>query len=160
MPHLATELFALRTGIKLVHVPYQGSPPAVTDLLGTRVSIMLGVASTIMPHVEAGKLIALASASLQRPHIAPNVPTIAEAGLSDFDATVWFGLAAPAGTPRPVIDKLNAAALGALKSRDVVDKLRKSGFEPLGSSPDEFGRRIAHDLVKWTDAAKAAEIKN
>ena len=158
VPHLSTELLALRAGIKLIHVPYQGSPPAVTDLLGGRVSIMLGVASTIMPHVDAGKLKALASGSLQRPQIAPNIPTISEAGLPGFDASVWFGLVAPAGTPRPVIDKLNAAALGALNSPDVVDKLRKSGFEPLGSSPDEFAKLIARDLAKWTDASKAAEL--
>ena len=158
VPHLSTELLALRAGIKLIHVPYQGSPPAVTDLLGGRVSIMLGVASTIMPHVDAGKLKALASGSLQRPQIASNIPTISEAGLPGFDASVWFGLVAPAGTPRPVIDKLNAAALGALNSPDVVDKLRKSGFEPLGSSPDEFAKLIARDLAKWTDASKAAEL--
>jgi tripartite-type tricarboxylate transporter receptor subunit TctC len=159
VPHLSTELMALRTGVKLIHVPYQGSPPAVTDLLGGRVSIMLGVASTIMPHVQAGKLKALATGTPKRAHIAPDVPTIAESGLPGFDATVWFGLVAPAGTPRPVVDKLNAAAVGALKQPDVVDKLRKSGFEPLGSSPDEFAKLIAQDLKKWGEAAKAAELK-
>jgi tripartite-type tricarboxylate transporter receptor subunit TctC len=159
VPHLSTELLALRAGIKLVHVPYQGSPPAVTDLLGGRVSIMLGVASTIMPHVQAGKLIGLASASAKRPHIAPNMPTIAEAALPDFDASVWFGLVAPAGTPRPVIDKLNKAAIGALRQPDVVDKLRKSGFEPLGDSPEEFSKLISRELGKWGEVAKAAELK-
>jgi tripartite-type tricarboxylate transporter receptor subunit TctC len=159
VPHLSTELMALRTGIKLIHVPYQGSPPAVTDLLGGRVSIMLGVASTIMPHVQAGKLKALATGTPKRAQIAPDVPTIAESGLPGFDATVWFGLVAPAGTPRPVVDKLNAAAVGALKQPEVADKLRKSGFEPLGSSPDEFAKLIAQDLKKWGEAAKAAEFK-
>jgi tripartite-type tricarboxylate transporter receptor subunit TctC len=159
VPHLSTELMALRSGVKLIHVPYQGSPPAVTDLLGGRVSIMLGVASTIMPHVQAGKLKALASGTPKRAQIAPDVPTIAESGLPGFDATVWFGLVAPAGTPRPIVDKLNAAALGALKQTDVVDKLRKSGFEPLGSSPDEFAKLISQDLKKWGEAAKAAELK-
>ena len=159
VPHLSTELFALRAGIKLIHVPYQGSPPAVTDLLGGRVSMMLGVASTIMPQVEAGQLKALASGSAKRPHIAPNVPTIAEAALPGFEANVWFGLMAPAGTPRPVIDKLAAAANGALKTEDVVSKLRKSGFEPLGGSPDQFAKFIASETVKWSDAAKAAEMK-
>lgn len=159
VPHLSTELFALRAGVKLIHVPYQGSPPAVTDLLGGRVSIMLGVASTIMPHVESGKLKGLASGSPKRPHIAPNIPTIAEAALPGFDASVWFGLVAPAGTPRPVVDKLNAAALAALKQPDVADKLRKSGFEPLGSTPEEFGKLIAGDLVKWAEVGKSAEMK-
>jgi len=159
-PHLATELFSVRAKIKLVHVPYQGSPPAVTDLLAARVSMMLGVASTIMPHVEAGRLKALASSSAKRSHAAPNVPTMAEAGLPDFEAGVWFGLMAPAGTPRPVIEKLSAAANAALASDDVVAKLRAQTFEPMGGSPEEFARFIARETVKWTAAAEAAGLKN
>jgi tripartite-type tricarboxylate transporter receptor subunit TctC len=161
VPHLATELIGVRTGVKLVHVPYKGSPPAVTDLLGGRVSVMLGVASTIMPHVEAGRLKALASGAVKRPHIAPNLPTIAESGfpgLGDFESSVWFGLVVPAGTPRPVIDKLADAANKALKSDDVAAKLKKSGFEPLGGKPDEFGKFIARETIKWGDAAKAAGL--
>ncbi|HXF87013.1 MAG TPA: tripartite tricarboxylate transporter substrate binding protein [Xanthobacteraceae bacterium] len=159
VPHLACELLAIRTNTKFVHVPYQGSPPAMTDLLGGRVSFMLGVASTIMPHVQAGRVKGLASASAKRPQIAPELPTLMEAGLPDYEVTVWFGLLAPAGTPRPVIDKLNAAALAALKSDEVVSKLRASGFEPLGSSPDGFAKFIASELTKWSDAARAAQLK-
>jgi tripartite-type tricarboxylate transporter receptor subunit TctC len=159
VPHLSTELFSVRTKIKLVHVPYQGSPPAVTDLLAGRVSIMLGVASTMMPHVEAGRITGLASGSAKRPHIAPNLPTIAESGLPDFETSVWFGLLAPAGTPPAVIDKLNAAANGALKLEDVAAKLRASGFEPLGGPSEEFGRFIARESVKWASAAEAAGLK-
>jgi tripartite-type tricarboxylate transporter receptor subunit TctC len=159
VPHLSTELIALRTGIKLVHVPYQGSPPAVTDLLAGRVSLMLGVASTIMPHVQAGRLKALASGSAKRPHIAPNIPTIAEALLPDFESSVWFGLMVPAGTPRPVIDKLATAANAALKSEEVVAKLKASGFEPLGGQPDEFAKFIVRETAKWSDGAKAAGLK-
>ncbi len=159
VPHLSTELFGVRTNVKLVHVPYQGSPPAVTDLLAGRVSMMLGVASTIMPHVEVGRLKALASGSAKRPHIAPNLPTMAEAGLPDFETSVWFGLVAPAATPRPVIEKLAAAANRALKSDDVVSKLRTQGFEPLGGPPDEFARFIARETVKWEAAASAAGLK-
>jgi tripartite-type tricarboxylate transporter receptor subunit TctC len=159
VPHLSTELLALRTGIKLVHVPYQGSPPAVTDLLGGRVSVMLGVASTIMPHVEAGRLTALASGSAKRPHIAPNIPTIAEAVLPDFDTSVWFGLVAPTGTPRAVIEKLAGAANAALKSDEVATKLRAQGFEPLGGPPDQFAQFIARETVKWSAAAEAAGLK-
>ncbi len=159
VPHLACELIRVRMHLKLVHVPYQGSPPAVTDLLAGRVSFMLGVASTIMPHVEADRLKALASGSAKRPQIAPNIPTIAEAGLPDFDASVWFGLVAPAGTPRPVIDKLAAAANRALKSDDVATKLRKQGFEPLGGPPDEFAKFIARETDKWAAAAEAAGMK-
>ena len=112
-----------------------------------------------MPHVKSGKLKALASGSAKRSHIAPNVPTIAEAALPDFDASVWFGLMAPAGTPRPVIDKLAAAANEALKSDDVVAKLKAPGFEPLGGPPDEFAKFIDREIVKWRAAAKAAGLK-
>jgi tripartite-type tricarboxylate transporter receptor subunit TctC len=121
--------------------------------------MMLGVASTMMPHVEAGRIKGLASASAQRPQIAPNLPTISEAALPGFESSVWFGLVAPAGTPRPVIDKLSAAANSALKSPDTVAKLKASGFEPLGGSPDEFAKFIAAETVKWDDAAKAAELR-
>jgi tripartite-type tricarboxylate transporter receptor subunit TctC len=159
VPHLSTKLFSKRTGIKLVHVPYQGSPPAVTDLLAGRVSMMLGVASTILPHVEAGRLKALAQSSSKRAHAAPNVPTMVEAGLPDFEAGVWFGLVAPAGTPRAVIDKLSAAANKALASDDVVAKLRAQGFEPVGGPPDEFAQFIARETVKWTLAAEAAGLR-
>ena len=159
VPHLSTELFSKRTGIKLVHVPYQGSPPAVTDLLAGRVSMMLGVASTILPHVEAGRLKALAQSSSKRAHAAPNVPTMVEAGLPDFEAGVWFGLVAPAGTPRAEIDKLSAAANKALASDGVVAKLRAQGFEPMGGPPDEFAQFIARETVKWTLAAEAAGLR-
>jgi tripartite-type tricarboxylate transporter receptor subunit TctC len=159
VPHLSTELIGVRTNIKLVHVPYQGSPPAVTDLLAGRVSMMLGVASTIMPHVDAGRLKALASGSAKRPHTAPNLPTIAEAGLPDFEASVWFGLVAPAGTRRAVIERLAAAANGALKSDDVIAKLKAQGFEPLGGPPDEFAQFIAREMVKWAAAAEAAGLR-
>ncbi len=159
VPHLACELIGVRANVKLVHVPYQGSPPAVTDLLAGRVSMMLGVASTMMPHVESGRIKGLASGSAKRPHIAPNLPTIAEAALPDFDAGVWFGLMAPAGTPQPVIDKLAAAANKALKTDDVVAKLKAQGFEPLGGPPDEFARFIERETVKWRAAAEAAGLK-
>ncbi len=159
VPHLSTELFSLRTNIKLVHVPYQGSPPAVTDLLAGRVSVMLGVASTIMPHVESGRIKGLASGSAKRPHIAPNLPTIAEAGVPDFESSVWFGLMAPAGTPRAVIQKLAAAANAALKSDDVATKLKASGFEPLGGPPEAFAQFIAREQFKWGAAAEAAGMK-
>lgn len=158
VPHLSTELFALRTGIKLIHVPYKGSPPAVNDLLGGRVSMSLIVASTVMPHIQAGKLVALASGAAKRPHIAPDVPTIAEVAVPGFDNTVWFGLFAPTGTPRAAIDKLNAAALKALKDDEIVAKLKIAGFEALGSSPEAFAKRIADDMVKWREAAKAAGL--
>jgi tripartite-type tricarboxylate transporter receptor subunit TctC len=159
VPHLSTELLSVRTNVKFVHVPYPGSPPAVTDLIAGRVAIMLGVASTLMPHVSAGTIKGLASGSARRPHIAPNLPTIAESGLPDFETSVWFGLVAPAGTPPAVIDKLAAAANAALKSEEVVAKLKAQGFDPLGGPPDEFARFIGRETAKWSAAAEAAGLK-
>src|SRR5262245_22502909 len=159
VPHLSTELIGVRANVKLVHVPYPGSPPAVTDLIAGRVSVMFGVASTMMPHVESGRIKGLASGSAQRPPIAPTLPPLMEAGLPDFEASVWFGLMAPAGTPRAVVDKLAAAANKALTSDDVVAKLRAQGFEPLGGSPEEFAQLIARDMVKWSEAAKTAGLQ-
>jgi tripartite-type tricarboxylate transporter receptor subunit TctC len=150
----------MRSNIRLVHVPYPGSPPAVTDLLAGRVAMMLGVASTIIPHLESGKLKALAVTSLKRAQIAPDVPTMAEAGLPEFDAGVWFGLMAPAGTPHGVIAKLAVAANEALTHADITAKLRAQAFEPLGGTPEEFAALIARDSSKWAAVAKAAGLTN
>ena len=157
--HLAMELISVRTNIKLVHVPYPGSPPQVTDLVAGRLSMALAVASTVMPHVEAGRLTALASGSAKRPRFAPNIPTIAEVLLPGFECSVWFGLMAPAGTPRAVIEKLAVTANAALKSEDVIAKLAASGFEPLVSSREEFAQLIARGMVTWAAAAKAAGLR-
>jgi tripartite-type tricarboxylate transporter receptor subunit TctC len=157
-PHLAGELFNARAGVKLVHVPYQGSPQAVTDLLAGRVSVMFSPASAVIPHVTAGKLKALASAASRRPGIAPDVPTMAEAGVPDFDASIWFGLSAPAGTPRPVIDRLAAAVNEALRSEEAKTSYAAQGFDLLGGGPEEFARTIATDTERWTVAARAAGL--
>jgi tripartite-type tricarboxylate transporter receptor subunit TctC len=157
-PHLAGELFNARAGVKLVHVPYQGSPQAVTDLLAGRVSVMFSPASAVIPHVKAGKLKALASAASRRPGIAPDLPTMAEAGVPDFDASIWFGLTAPAGTPRPVIDRLAAAVNEALTSDDAKASYAAQGFDLLGGGPEDFARTIASDTERWTVAARAAGL--
>jgi tripartite-type tricarboxylate transporter receptor subunit TctC len=117
-PHLSGELFSMRTGVKLVHVPYQGSPQAATDLLAGRVTMMFSPASAVISQVEKGSLRALASAASKRPAILPNLPTMAEAGMPDFDTSIWFGLMAPAGTPRDIIDKLARAAREALATNE------------------------------------------
>ena len=113
-PHLSGELMSMRAGVKLVHVPYQGSPQAATDLLAGRVSMMFSPASAVVSQVEAGSLKALASAASKRPGILPNVPTMAEAGMPDFDTSIWFGLVAPAGTPKDIVDKLARAVREAV----------------------------------------------
>jgi tripartite-type tricarboxylate transporter receptor subunit TctC len=157
--HLAGELLNVMANVKLVHVPYPGSAQALTDLLAGRIQLMFGAASTAMPHVEDGKLIAIGMAQRQRAAMAPKVPTLSEQGLRDFDAPLWFGLMAPAGTPREIIDKLAHAVNEALKSDDVVAPLRAQGVDATGGSPEEFARYIADDIGKWTAVATAAGMR-
>jgi tripartite-type tricarboxylate transporter receptor subunit TctC len=158
-PHLSGELFAQRTGAKLVHVPYQGSAQAATDLLAGRVSIMFSPISAVAPHVEAGKLKGIASATAKRPAIAPNLPTMAEAGMPDFDTSIWFGLVAPAGTPREIVDKLARAVADAQKSDDVLKILQVQGFEALTGGPEEFARSMQSEIKRWDGVAQAAGLK-
>jgi len=158
-PHLSAELFAMRTGVKLVHVPYQGSPQAATDLLAGRVNMMFSPASAVMSQVRAGTLTALASAAARRPAIAPDVPTMAEAGLPDFDTSIWFAFLAPAGTPRDVIDTLTRALNTAVRSDEVVEKLTVQGMEGVGGTPEELAGFIGSEMEKWSAAATAAGLK-
>ncbi len=158
-PHLSGELLSMRAGIKLVHVPYQGSPQAATDLLAGRVGMMFSPASAVISQVEAGTLKVLASAASKRPGIVPNVPTMAEAGMPDFDTSIWFGLMAPAGTPRDIVDKLARAAAEAAASSEVIATWRPQGIDPLSGGPDAFGRHIASEIKRWGDVAQAAGLK-
>jgi tripartite-type tricarboxylate transporter receptor subunit TctC len=158
-PHLAAELFDVRAGVKMIQVPYQGSPQAVTDLIAGRTSVMFSPASTVVPMVEAGKLTALASAAARRPSIVPDLPTMAEAGMPDFETGIWFGLMAPAGTPRDIIDKLAKAVPEAMKSSEAVTAMHTQGFDPLSGGPEEFARYLVTETAKWNEAAKAAGLK-
>ena len=157
--HLSAELLVQRTGIKLQHVPYQGSPQAVADLVAGRTQMMFAPASTAVPLIQAGKLKVLASATAKRTGILPDVPTMGELGLSDFDTSIWFGLVAPAGTPRETIDKLAKALHEARQSKDVIDALRPQGVDPLDGGPDEFARYIASELKRWDQVVTAAGLK-
>src|SRR5499426_934494 len=148
--HLSAELFKAMTGTKMVHVPYPGSNQAVADLLTGRVQVMFSPASTVLQHVQEGKLIALASTQLKRASVAPNLPTMEEAGLKGFDTSVWSGLLAPAGTPPDIVDKLAHAVNDALKSRDVIEPLQKQGIDVLGGTPQEFADYIRSETAKWT----------
>jgi tripartite-type tricarboxylate transporter receptor subunit TctC len=158
-PHLSGELLSMRADVKLVHVPYQGSPQAATDLLAGRVAMMFSPASAVVSQIETGKLKALASAASTRPGILPNVPTMAEAGVSDFDTSIWFGLVAPAGTPKDVIDKLARAVREAVASSEAVAAWRPQGIDPLSGGPEEFARHIASESKRWGDVAAAAGLK-
>jgi tripartite-type tricarboxylate transporter receptor subunit TctC len=158
-PHLAAELFSQRAGVKLLHVPYPGSPQAVADLIAGRTMMMFSPASAVMGQIQAGKLIALASAATRRPSILPDLPTMAEAGMPDFDTSIWFGLMAPAGAPRPVIDKLANAVHEVMQMPEAVATLHKQGFDPLNGGPDALGRFVKTELTRWSDVARAAGLK-
>jgi tripartite-type tricarboxylate transporter receptor subunit TctC len=160
LPNFASELFAQRAGIKLLQVPYQGSPQAVMDVIAGRATMTFSPASSVVGQIAAGKLRALATAARRRSSALPDVPTMEEAGIPDFDASLWFGLLAPAGTPRPIIDRLAAAAPQAMHAPDAIETLRKQGYEPLDGGPDEFAAFIRSEIARWTDVARAAGMKS
>jgi tripartite-type tricarboxylate transporter receptor subunit TctC len=146
-------------GIKLVPVPYPGSAQGVNDVIAGRVPLMFGSAANVLPHVQAGTLKALAATQLKRLAVAPEVPTMVEAGLPGYDAVVWMGLLAPSGTPREIVGKLSQAVNEALRAKEVESALHAQGFETIGGSPEEFGRHIAGELTKWAGVATAAGLQ-
>ena len=154
--HFSGELFNLMAGVKLVHVPYTGSAQAATDLLGGRIQVMFSPASTVLQFIAEGRLVALASTGLHRASAAPDLVTVSEAGVSGYDTSGWFGLLAPAGTPRDIIERLADASNAAAKSPDVIATLKVQGFDIIGGSPEEFAAFIRDDLAKWTRVAAAA----
>jgi tripartite-type tricarboxylate transporter receptor subunit TctC len=159
LPHFAAELFAQRAGIKLVHVPYPGSPQAVNDLIAGRVAIFFSPASTVLGQIAGGKVKALATAAERRAKVLPDVPSMAEAGMPDFDASLWFALLAPAGTPQAAIDKIASAATKAMHAPAAVETLSKQGFDPIGNGPDKFAPYLASEIKRWSDVARAAGVK-
>ena len=157
--HMAGELFKLETKLDVAHIPYKGSSPAVTDLIGGQVQFMFDNMPSAWPHVQAGKLRALAVTTPTRSPTAPNVPTMQESGFKGFDVSSWFGLMAPAGTPAPIIDKLNAAVLKALAKPDVQKKMQDLGAEPQKTTPAEFGAFIKKEVETWGPVVKASGAK-
>ena len=158
LPHFASELFAQRAGVKLMQVPYQGSPQAVIDVIAGRATMTFSPASSVIGQIAAGKLRALATAAEKRASALPDVPTMAEAGMGDFNTSLWFGLLAPAGTPRPVIEKLADAARKAMHAPEAVETLRKQGYEPLDGGPDEFATFLRSEITRWSEVARAAGL--
>ena len=158
--YMAAELFNQQAGTKIPIVPYQGgSNQAVSDLLAGRITLMFNVAATLAPHVEAGKLKAFAVAQSKRASIAPAVPTLAEAGMAGFDAGIWIGLLAPAGTPPEIIEKLSGAATDAVNNEEVRAALKQQGTDPVGGTPKEFADFIRTDIEKWTAMLASAPGK-
>ena len=157
-PHLLTELFQVRTGTTMVHVPYQGSPQAVTDLLAGRIHLMFSPAAAVLPHIQAGTLRALASTPAKRPSTAPNLPTMTEAGV-DLDASLWFAIWAPSGTSREVVDKLSRTGNEAIKTAEAQTIFTAQGFDAIGGTPEEFAVVQAQELTKWKGAVDAAGLR-
>jgi tripartite-type tricarboxylate transporter receptor subunit TctC len=158
-PHLSGELFNLMAGVKLVHVPYKGSSQAVTDLLAGRVQVMFSPASTVLPFIRAGTLTALASCGTWRAAVAADLPTISELGYAGFDTAVWFGLLAPAATPREVVGRLAATVDQALASADVKAQLAQQGIDPMSGGPQDFARYIRQETEKWAKVIQVSGAK-
>jgi tripartite-type tricarboxylate transporter receptor subunit TctC len=159
LPHLGTELIKTQAGIDMVHVPYKGGGPMVTDVLGGTIQVALADQANLMPQVAVGRLRALAVATTKRSANMPELPTIAEAGLAGFDATAWQGLVGPAGMPADVVQRLNAAFNQVMALPAVREKLMRAGLEPIGGSPEQFGRFIGDEIGKWSKIAKAVGAK-
>jgi tripartite-type tricarboxylate transporter receptor subunit TctC len=158
-PHMSMELFNAMAGIQTLHIPYKGTTPAVTDLLGGQVNAMFSNALTVMPHIQSGKLRALAVSGNRRLELLPDVPTVMEAGIAQYVSLQWYGLLAPAGTPPAVIQTINREMVKALQSKDIKDKLASEGAEPAGSTPTEFANLIKNDFDKWSKVAKSSGIE-
>jgi tripartite-type tricarboxylate transporter receptor subunit TctC len=157
--HVSGELFKTMTGIDMQHIPYKGRASAIPDVLGGRVTMMFDNMPSSLPLVREGKLRALGVTSSKRSAAAPDIPTIAEAGLPGFDAVSWFALFAPANTPRPVVDKLQAEVSKILKSPEVSKKLLDLGLEPVGSTPDELASYQKAEIAKWSKVVKDSGAK-
>jgi tripartite-type tricarboxylate transporter receptor subunit TctC len=157
--HLALELLKSLAQVKVTHVPYAGSPQVMTDLLAGRIDGFFSPASTAMPHVRAGKLMALAVTEGKRSPFMPDLPTMIEAGVPDFESVLWFGLVAPAGTPQPIIDKLARAANQALTSDEVAKALQAQTVARIGGTPEELRRHMDTELKRWSTVVAAAGLK-
>jgi tripartite-type tricarboxylate transporter receptor subunit TctC len=157
--HLTTELFAYTAGLRMTHIPYKGTGPALNDLIGGHIPLMFVPIPAAHGNVAAGKLRALAVTSAQRSKLMPDVPTIAETGLPGFDVALRYGFVAPAGTPRPIIERLNKELRAALASEDVIRRLAIDGAEPLPSTPEEYAVDIDREETKWSQVVKAIGLR-
>jgi tripartite-type tricarboxylate transporter receptor subunit TctC len=157
--HLSGELFKTAAGLSMTHVPYKGSSPALMDLIGGQVQLMFDNLPSALPQIKAGKLKALGVTSRERAPALPDVPTIAESGFPGFEASSWFGLLAPAGTPQPVIAKLNVEVAKWLASPEAKEKLLAQGANAAGGTPEDFAKHIAAETAKWQKVVKESGAK-
>ena len=158
-PHLAGELLAQRTGVKLMHVPYKGGGQAITDVLGGQIPLVFTTVPSAQQHVKQGKLVALGVAAAQRSTVLPDTPTFIESGLADFDVSGWVGIFAPAGTPPPVVDRLQKAFAATLSDAKVRERFDALGLQPAANPPAEFARQLRADQARWAEVVKKGNIK-
>jgi tripartite-type tricarboxylate transporter receptor subunit TctC len=158
LPHVTMELLLRRSGIDVAHIPYRGAAPAMTDLLAGQVQLKMDTYATANQLVADGKLRALAYATRTRSALMPNVPTVAEMGLAGYEGILWIGMMAPAGTPRQIVDRLAIAAQRATHARDLAERLKRDGVDPVGSTPEAFGALITREIREWRDLAQSSKI--
>ena len=154
--HMSGEMFMHLTGTRMIHVPYKGSAPAITDLLGGQVQVMFDNIPSALPHIRSGKLRALATTGAKRDPALPDLPTIAEAGVNGYEAGVWFGLAAPAGTPADVIAKISTEAIKGTRSPEFVKRMTELGYVIMGQGPEQMTAMLKAEIERWTPVIKAS----
>jgi tripartite-type tricarboxylate transporter receptor subunit TctC len=157
--HLSAELFQFMTGVKWLHIPYKGGGPAVIDLLAGQHVLYFGNVPTVILHARSGKLVALATTGAKRTPAAPDVPTVAEAGVPGYEVSTFYGVSAPAKTPRPIIDRLHAEIVRALNAPDIRERLQGLGADPVGNTPEQYTAFMQNEIAKWGKVIKAAGIK-
>ena len=157
--HMATELFQSMAGIKMNHIPYKGTGPALTDTIGGQTDVFFSSTATAVPHVQSGKLRAIAVTTLKRIPALPNVPTVNESGVKGYDVVLWHGLIGPKGLPRPIVDRINAEAGKALKVKETADQLQNDGVAPAGGTPEQFAATIKKEIGVWKKVAADAGVK-
>jgi tripartite-type tricarboxylate transporter receptor subunit TctC len=158
-PHMSAELFQYMTGARWVHIPYKGSGLGLTALLSGEVSLYFANIPAVIRHIQAGKLRPIALSGPRRTPAAPGIPTIAESGIPGFSVTSWFGVAAPARTPRPTLDRLHAEFVRALNAPELSERIRGMGADPVGNTPEQYTAFVQNEIVKWGKVIKAAGIK-
>ena len=157
--HMATELFQSMAGVKMNHIPYKGTGPALTDTIGGQTDVFFSSTATAVPHVLSGKLRAIAVTTAKRIPALPNVPTVNESGVKGYDVILWHGLIGPKGLPRPIVDRINAEASKALKVKETADQLQSDGVAPAGGTPEQFLAQIKKEIGIWRKVASDAGVK-
>ena len=153
------EMIKSLANLNLTHIPYKGSVPALTDLIGGTIAVMADTTPATLPHIKAGRLRAYGVSGAKRSSAAPEIPTIAEAGLPGYEATQWFGVVAPAGTPRAIVERWHRETVRALKEPEVRERLVADGSDPVGSTPEEFAAYLRSETQKWAKVVAAVGIK-